>query len=290
MPPQLSHKKKNPWSLFSFLKTGQRPNVAVLILAIACATALVRVVDIAGYAFHHTETPQGLTRSATAQAESGRPGAVSLADSADKPLNTEDIRQALSGVGVTTPALAQASPTPPAPQPSTTGDASPPQLTVPDNRDFTASEIEVLQALSRRREELDQRERNINESGAMLKAAEREVDRKIAELNALRDELKNLLETQQKMEESRIVSLVRIYEAMKPKEAAIIFNSLDDDVLLAVVARMNERRLSPILASMDPAKARMITIRLAEEGQLPPPDRSDSPPILNLPSQPLASP
>ena len=109
----------------------------------------------------------------------------------------------------------------------------------------------------------------MNESAALLKAAEKEIDRKVEELKKLKTEIESLLGQQQKMEEARIVSLVKIYESMKPKEAAIIFNTLDMDVLLAVVGRMNERRLSPILASMDPEKARIVTIKLAEQRQLP---------------------
>lgn len=142
----------------------------------------------------------------------------------------------------------------------------------PDDADvqaFTASELEILQSLSKRRDELDKRERKLGEREALLQAAEQEVDHKIAELNKLKSEMEALLGKQQKMEEDRLVSLVRIYENMKPKEAATIFNTLDLDVLLAVIGRMNERKASPILANMDPEKARIVTIRLSEQRKLP---------------------
>ena len=87
------------------------------------------------------------------------------------------------------------------------------------------------------------------------------------------------------MEEERLTSLVKIYENMKPKEAATIFNTLDLDVLLAVVGRMNERKTSPILAAMDPDKARIVTIKLAEQRKLPQaaPDSSDKKPAPTKP-------
>lgn len=134
---------------------------------------------------------------------------------------------------------------------------------------FTASEIEVLQALSQRRENLDKRERMIADKEALLEAAAQEVDRKIAELNKLKGEMERLLGTQQQMEEGRLRSLVKIYEGMKPKEAATIFNTLDLDVLLAIIGNMNERKATPIMAEMDPEKARIVTIRLAEQRKLP---------------------
>lgn len=140
---------------------------------------------------------------------------------------------------------------------------------IPDNRSYSAAELEVLQSLSKRRDDLEARERKVAESEALLRAAEQEVDSKIAELNKLKSEIEQLLGKQQGMEEARIVSLVKIYEAMKPKEAAAIFNTLDMDVLLEVVGRMNERKLSPILASMDTERARLVTIKLAEQRQLP---------------------
>jgi flagellar motility protein MotE (MotC chaperone) len=136
-------------------------------------------------------------------------------------------------------------------------------------RAFSTAEIEVLQSLSKRRDALDQREKQMAEREALLTAAEQEVDKKISELKNMRDELKSLLGQQEKMEEERIVSLVRIYEGMKPKEAATIFNTLDMDILLAVIGRMSERKSGPILASMDPEKARTVTTRLAMQRRLP---------------------
>jgi flagellar motility protein MotE (MotC chaperone) len=159
-----------------------------------------------------------------------------------------------------------------------------------DDRIFTESEIEVLQSLAKRRDEMNKREQGLAAREALLTAAEQEVDRKLTELNKLRAEIEGLLGKQEKMEESRIISLVKIYEAMKPKEAATIFNTLDMDVLLSVVSRMNERRLSPILAAMDPEKARTVTIKLAELQKLPEagdakkPAPAATPPAVQLPA------
>lgn len=136
-------------------------------------------------------------------------------------------------------------------------------------RDFSDSEVELLQALSSRREELDRREKTLAGREALLQAAEQQVDRKIDELKSLRADIEKLLGQQQEEEEARIKSLVKIYESMKPKEAASIFNTLEMEVLLAVLGRMSERRSAPIIASMNPEKAREITIKLAEQKKLP---------------------
>lgn len=144
---------------------------------------------------------------------------------------------------------------------------------------FSASEVDVLQSLAKRRDELDKRDKAIAERAAVLKAAEGEVDRKIVELNKIKGELEALLGQQEKVQDARITSLVKIYEGMKPKEAARIFDTLDMDVLLSMISRMSERKSSPILAAMDPDKARIVTIRLTEQRQLPsaPSDKTPAP-------------
>jgi flagellar motility protein MotE (MotC chaperone) len=57
---------------------------------------------------------------------------------------------------------------------------------------------------------------------------------------------------------------VRVYEKMKPKDAAAIMTSLSDKVRLPVAAKMKEQALAMILAQMPPQEAKVLTERLAE--------------------------
>ena len=83
-------------------------------------------------------------------------------------------------------------------------------------------------------------------------------------MTAVRNEIESLLQMQSQQEAERIVSLVKIYEGMKAKDAARIFNTLDTDVLLSVMTRMSERKSAPILAEMNPDRARSVTILMAQ--------------------------
>ncbi|MBL1147992.1 MAG: hypothetical protein HND56_11280 [Pseudomonadota bacterium] len=134
---------------------------------------------------------------------------------------------------------------------------------------FSDAEIDVLQSLAKRREALEKREKELATREALLNVAEAEVDNKISELKALRAEIEKLLGKQTDVQENRLRSLVKIYENMKPKEAATIMNTLEMGVLLDVIGRMSERRSAPILANMTPDRARAVTIRLAEQRKLP---------------------
>ncbi|HOO82087.1 MAG TPA: flagellar protein FlbB [Alphaproteobacteria bacterium] len=138
-----------------------------------------------------------------------------------------------------------------------------------DELEYSPVTREVFDDMVKRRKKLEAHERELQTREALLQAAEQELDRKFQELSTLRQEIEGLLQKQSEQELERVQSLVKIYEGMKPKEAARIFDTLDLDILVTVMSRMSERRLSPILASMNPERARTITIMLAEEKQLP---------------------
>jgi|SRR5579871_3808284 len=138
---------------------------------------------------------------------------------------------------------------------------------------FNQSEIDLLQALGQRRDALDLRERSLDQREALLKAAEKRFEEKVADLDAVKLELQGMLARNNEQEDARLRSLVKIYESMKPKEAALIFDKLEINVLLGVIERMKENKVAPILASMQPDRARQVTDMLADKSQRPPPRR-----------------
>lgn len=130
-------------------------------------------------------------------------------------------------------------------------------------------QMQLLADLAKRRQQLEAREKALDTREALMKASEKQIDTKIAELTGLKDQIEKLLGQQQKEQNSKITSLVKIYEQMKPKEAAAIFNQMDMTVLLQVVSKMSERKSAPIIAAMDTQKANELTVRLTEMNKLP---------------------
>ena len=61
---------------------------------------------------------------------------------------------------------------------------------------------------------------------------------------------------------------MKIYENMKAKSAAKIFNELEMAIMLEVADRMSSRKVAPILAAMDPIRAKELTAELAEYRKL----------------------
>lgn len=135
-------------------------------------------------------------------------------------------------------------------------------------RQQSQSEIELLDQLAERRKQLDGWEREIAQRDALLKAAEIRIDQKVQELKAMQASLDGLIRVYDDQQVGQIRSLVKIYENMKPKDAARIFQELDMQTLLLVAERMKERKLAPIMAQMNPSKAKQVTVELARLRQM----------------------
>jgi flagellar motility protein MotE (MotC chaperone) len=133
----------------------------------------------------------------------------------------------------------------------------------------SAGEADVQSALAKRRESLDAREADIEMRSQVLSAAEARVDAKIATLKGLQDQINALLGQRDDAEKAQITALVKTYTAMKPKDAARIFNSLSDDVLVPVAQAMKADVLAQILANMNSDNAQKLTLKLASRLKLP---------------------
>ncbi len=136
-------------------------------------------------------------------------------------------------------------------------------------QEFSDSEIEILEKLTARRAALDKRGAELDLRDNLLKATETRVDEKIAQLKKIEATIQELLVKHDKQEADQLASLVKIYEKMKPKHAARIFNGLDMDILLNVASMMKESKMAEVLAAMQSDKANKLTVELATRRQLP---------------------
>lgn len=129
---------------------------------------------------------------------------------------------------------------------------------------YSDMELDILQNLSQRREALDQREKELELKETVLAATEDRINGKVRDMKQLKDEVDKVLALYNEKQEGEIKGLVKIYESMKPIDAAVIFNELEMPILLEVIDKMAERRVAPILAGMEPKRARDVTQELAE--------------------------
>ena len=121
---------------------------------------------------------------------------------------------------------------------------------------FSDTELEVLQGLAKRREMLDMREEDISLRESVLMTIEQNIDKKIMALKQLQKDVQMVLDDYNAKEDRKIKGLVKVYESMKPQDAATIFEDLEMDILLPVASNMKEAKLALILSKMNIMKAR----------------------------------
>ena len=144
-----------------------------------------------------------------------------------------------------------------------------PSTNVSADDDSSPAEMEVLKQLSNRRDQLDRRAHDLDTRESLIKVGEQRVDQKIKEMESLRLQLQAMVNQISSAQQTQIENLVKIYETMKPADAAKIFEALDMPVLLNVIQRMKPKSTAPIMAAMAPEKAKEVTIALTKQDQLP---------------------
>ena len=121
----------------------------------------------------------------------------------------------------------------------------------------------VLERLQTRRQELDTRSRELEMRENLLKATEKRLEDKVTELKDTENRVNTAMGTRDKTEAQRFKSIVSMYENMKPKDAARIFDRLDMKILVDVSTQINPRKMSDILGQMSPESAERLTVELA---------------------------
>lgn len=128
---------------------------------------------------------------------------------------------------------------------------------------LSSQEIVVLRSLQKRREELDGRESGIETREQAAVAAESRLQEQIAELKKVETEIQALLTAMDAKRDERMTALVKTYEAMKPKDAAKIFDGMEDALLLDIAKSMKSSTLAAVMSTMQPKRAEALTKLIA---------------------------
>jgi len=136
---------------------------------------------------------------------------------------------------------------------------------IPLNQSGPSSPAEraILERLGERRQELDARARELEIRENLLKSAEKRLDGRVNELKTLEQQSGGSAAKKEAEDAARLKGLVTMYENMKPKDAAKIFDRLEMPVLIAVVSQIKPRVMADILAQMQPDAAERLTTELA---------------------------
>jgi flagellar motility protein MotE (MotC chaperone) len=153
--------------------------------------------------------------------------------------------------------------------PATAGETADPEAEAAPPERGLAALPEMLAAIAAEREALDARTAALDARKAEIELARATVLKQNEELTKLREDVSALLEQAKGTELADITRLVKIYEAMKPSEAATILQDADLELTVLVLAAMAERNAGPIMAAMSPVRASAVSQVLLERSRLP---------------------
>jgi flagellar motility protein MotE (MotC chaperone) len=153
---------------------------------------------------------------------------------------------------------------------------------MPNTRPVSPSERAILERLQERRKSLEARARELDMRETLLKATEKQLETRAKELKqatgrsprgpqaAKQYNKQGDTQGDQQDEESaeRLKGLVSMYENMKAKDAARIFDRLDLRILAELAGQINPRRMADILANMSSEAAERLTVEFANRGNM----------------------
>jgi len=237
----------------SFRNIRVIPVVVVAVFSLAVFKVAGLVID-GGYVFDYT--PQR-TKPSWAQTNLNFPGGAKEAALVPAPKDDGDITGSVHGAPKEKP---KEEPKPEAPDTKPDGVVIRPEE---NQAPVSPSERAILERLQSRRQELETRSREIDIRESLLKEAEKRIQSKVDEMKSFEANEKAERDQKAEAQNARFKGIVTMYEGMKPKDAAKVFDRLEMGVLIEIASKIAPRKMSDILGLMQPDAAERLTVELA---------------------------
>ncbi len=135
---------------------------------------------------------------------------------------------------------------------------------VSDKQISSVEERRILVSIEDEYAKISERESKIDTREMQLKTLEAEVDKKLAAMQQLRNELVKLLDRKDKTEGERIGELSKIYEKMSPPKAAVLIKALDYQLAVDLLLGIKKKTAGKILDSLDAETATELSKAFTE--------------------------
>lgn len=129
----------------------------------------------------------------------------------------------------------------------------------PDEPITAAEEISHFEKLKQRKEELDLREKELTQLEEELQRQKVELDKRIVQLEEMRSQIAQVLKDRVEVDQEKVAKLVDLYSNMKPKQAAEILGSINEDLAVEVLAKMKKKSAAEIMNLLPPDKAKVLS-------------------------------
>jgi flagellar motility protein MotE (MotC chaperone) len=235
------------------MKSFRNIRVIPVVVFAVCCLAVLKVAGLVidgGYVFDYNPKR---TQSSWAQDNLNFPGGK---DASRVPKDDGDITGSVHGA----PAEKKEEPKPEAPDTKPEGVVLHPEE---NNQPVSPSERAILERLQARRQEIEARQREIDIRESLLKEAEKRIQTKVDQMKAFEAKAQNEKDQKADADNARFKSIVTMYEGMKPKDAAKVFDRLEMPVLIEIASQIAPRKMSDIMGLMQAEAAERLTVELA---------------------------
>ncbi|MDT8325877.1 MAG: hypothetical protein RQ750_00630 [Roseovarius sp.] len=121
----------------------------------------------------------------------------------------------------------------------------------------------LLTAFQEREARLKDQESALSDRMQALRVADQEIDRKLAALTEAEEALRQTIALADSAAEDDLTRLTKVYESMKPKQAAALFEEMDPRFAAGFLARMRPESAAAVMAGLSPGAAHMFSVVMA---------------------------
>jgi len=129
----------------------------------------------------------------------------------------------------------------------------------PEAKPSVPEDLSHFEKLKQRKEELDMREKELAELEEELQKQKVELDKRIVQLEEMRNQIAQVLKDRVEVDQEKVAKLVDLYSNMKPKQAADVIGSINEDLAVEVLAKMKKKNAAEIMNLLPPEKARVLS-------------------------------
>lgn len=135
------------------------------------------------------------------------------------------------------------------------------KIAKPDS--YSEEDINHFAKLNDRKKELDLREKELNELEEELHKQRVEVEGRIQKLEEMRAQIANVLKERVAVDEEKVNKLVEFYSNMKPKQAADILMTINEELAVEVLGRMKKKNAAEVMNLLPSTKAQALSEKFA---------------------------
>jgi flagellar motility protein MotE (MotC chaperone) len=129
----------------------------------------------------------------------------------------------------------------------------------PEEKASVSSDVSHFEKLRQRKEELDRREKELVELEEELQRQKVELDKRISQLEEMRSQIAQILKDRVDVDQEKVNKLVELYSNMKPKQAADVIGSINEDLAVEILAKMKKKNAAEIMNLLPPDKSKVLS-------------------------------